>query len=87
METLDASNPRNPWFQPLPAKADRKPTDSSLCKVKNHPHPQKATSVGLHWNLELLWSLDVGVWMFPSSSPSLTCLRLSLIFLEKEKDE
>ncbi|HSY42453.1 MAG TPA: hypothetical protein VK811_00990 [Candidatus Acidoferrum sp.] len=35
MKTLGVSNPRHRRFQTLPARAGRKPTDSSLCKVKN----------------------------------------------------
>jgi hypothetical protein len=60
-------------------KADRfKPMQG-----KKSSSSQNRFWTGVPWYLEFLWRLDVGVWMFPSSSPPLTCLRLSFIFLLK----
>jgi hypothetical protein len=78
---LAISNPRNRRFQTLLAKAKPKPNRFKPMQGKKSSSFQNRFSTGILWYLEFLWSLDVGVWTFPSCSPPLTCLPLSLIFM------
>jgi hypothetical protein len=56
-------------FQTLPPKTGQKPADSSLCKVQNHPRPQKSHSAGLPeiWSFSGAWTLEFGCFRPPAT--------------------